>query len=513
MSQPNILFLFSDEHSFRFMGHIPEQQGGEPDVQTPNLDRLARQGTVFTDTYCQMPLCTPSRISMLTGLEAKDAGAWGNSSILRPELNTIPRTLQENGYETCLVGKMHLGGRRQFAGFRHRPYGDLTGDTGHQWEPVPEPAMGMRSRTKDAVGRTGIPESLMQERVITQESLSFLREHTSRNPDQPWFLCASFSRPHFPLTAPRRWIDRYPPDRITRPKVDAGGDAHDHPMSVKMREGFRTDEIEGPEMMNARSAYFACVSYLDEIIGDMLLQLEANGFLENTIIVYSTDHGELAGEHGMWWKHSWHEGCTRVPLITSTPEQRKGEAPPQQITTPVALLDLYPTFCGLSNTPKPPELHGCDLTKAVREGREPPDRPIVSDNLIPRWGEGTEFRSVRQGRYKYVRFRNVPPLFFDLEADPEEHVNLIQRGIPPQARSAYEHLKTYAEESLDFDEAERLKKERDEPLAEKLAIEAPNATGNLYVMPNGTLVNADDPLYNPTVITNDLQHFFCDMEE
>jgi choline-sulfatase len=202
MKQPNILFLLSDEHSFRCMGHVDNASGGEP-VHTPNFDRLAMQGTIFSDTYCQMALCTPSRLCILTGREVRGAGAWNNNSVLRPELPTLPRTLAEAGYETCLVGKMHLGGNQQFVGFRHRPYGDLTGRTGHQWEPLDDTDANAKMRIRTtAAGVTEIPESLIQDEVVARETLAFLREHRHTHPDQPWFLCASFSHPHFPLTAP-----------------------------------------------------------------------------------------------------------------------------------------------------------------------------------------------------------------------------------------------------------------------------------------------------------------------
>ncbi|MBN2712019.1 MAG: sulfatase-like hydrolase/transferase, partial [Planctomycetes bacterium] len=357
-TRPNILFLLSDEHSFRFMGHTPVEAGGEADVETPTIDKLASQGTVFTDAYCQMPLCTPSRISFLCGKEVRKSGAWCNESELRPTLDTIPGTLAKGGYSTCLVGKMHLGGNLQYCGFQYRPYGDLSGKCGHQWEPLGGEHGGMRGRTSVCVGVTEIPQSQLQEEIVATESLSWLREQRHRNPDQPWFLCASFSRPHFPLTAPQRWIDRYSPDKISRPKVGKSGDAWNHPMSEGMREGFKADEIGDEEMMRARAAYFACVSYLDEILGDMIARLDAAGFLDNTIIVYSSDHGELAGEHGVWWKNGWYEGCTRVPFIVSTPEQRRGERPAKRLETPVALLDLFPTMCGFGDVECPSGLDG-----------------------------------------------------------------------------------------------------------------------------------------------------------
>jgi choline-sulfatase len=505
----------SDEHSFRCMGHVPESEGGEP-VDTPTFDRLAAQGTVFTDAYCQMPLCTPSRICQLTGLEVRKSGAWANKSVLRPELDTLPKTFGRAGYETCLVGKMHLGGNQQFAGFRHRPYGDLTGQTGHQNEPLDDPnAHGMRVRTTGA-GVTHIPESLIQDEVVAHETVAFLREHRFAHPDQPWFLCASFSRPHFPLTAPRRFFERYWPDNVTEPRVPAAGDAYDHPMSVGMRVGFRADEISYDEMMHARAAYFANVSYIDEVIGDLLLRLDADGLLEDTIVVYTTDHGEMAGEHGVWWKNGWYEACTRVPLIVSLPQQRSRERPSHACRVPIAQVDLFPTLCALAGIAAPDGLDGVDLSSAVRGEGDAPERPIYCDALNPRWGPGTEFRSIRWRHFKYVVFRGAPPLFFDLDDDPGEQRNLLERGVPPGAREALAHLQALASTSIDFEAAERERLERDGGLAARYRQALPPATGNLYWMPPtaraplGKLVNADDPLYNPTVISVDPDHAFGD---
>jgi len=509
MDRPNILFLFSDEHSFRFMGHVDEADGGEP-AHTPALDHLAAGGTVFTDAYCQMPLCTPSRISLLTGREVRACGAWTNNSVLRPELSTIPKVLGAAGYETCLVGKMHLGGNQQFAGFGHRPYGDLTGRTGHQREPLDgKRRAAMRSRTADA-GVTGIPESLMQEEVVAQESLAWIRERRSAAPETPWFLCASFSRPHFPLTAPRRHLDRYWPDGVTAPKFPAAGDAYDHPMSVGMRNGFMADAIGRDEMMHARAAYFACVSYLDEIVGDMLLRLDADGLLDSTIIVYTTDHGEMAGEHGVWWKNGWYEACTRVPLILSTPAQRRGERPAGRCRTPVALVDLLPTLCGLAGADAPDGLDGTDLSAVVTDGAAAPDRPIFCDALTPRWGEGTEFRMIRHGRYKYVRFRSAGPLMFDLVDDPGEQRDLIRRGATGEAADAMARLGELAETSIDFDQAEAERLQRDGSLHEQYPQDLTASSGNLYLMPSGKLVCADDTLYRPTVIADNPAEAFGD---
>ena len=506
---PNVLFLLSDEHSFRCMGHVPEEDGGEP-VETPTFDRLAELGTVFTDAYCQMPLCTPSRMCILSGLEVRRSGAWTNQSVLRPELTTIPKTFAAAGYETCLVGKMHFGGNLQFAGFRHRPYGDLTGVCGHQWEPLEDENRNtMRVRTSGA-GVTGIPESAIQDNVVAHETVAFLREHTHANPEQPWFLCASFSRPHFPLTAPKRHLDRYWPNGVTEPRVPASGEAYDHPMSVGMRKGFKADDVDHDETMRARAAYFACVTYLDQVIGDLLLRLETDGLLDNTIIVYTTDHGEMAGEHGVWWKNGWYEACTRVPFIVSLPEQRTGEVPAYRCRTPVPQLDLFPTCCGLVGIEAPDTRQGVDLSPSGCSGEEPEDRPVFCDGLTPRWGKGTEFRSVRWRQFKYVIFREAEPLMFDLDGDPGEQTNLLQHELIGDARDAAAFLADWAAQSIDFNAAAQEWKQRDGGLAEEHRQNVAPGTPNAFLMPSGKVVSADDALYNPTVIAETPQEAFGD---
>lgn len=522
-ARPNVLFLFSDEHNYRYLGNRPEEEGGEP-VETPTLDGLAETSTTFEQTYCQYPLCTPSRISLLTGREPQHCGAWDNNYMLPPEHETLPETFSDAGYETCLVGKMHLGGDRQFCGFDNRPYGDLTGKTGHQVDPIspvsPERKHGgvvqaeralsdpLRARTADA-GVSEIPESQHQERIVAREATTFLREHTHSNPEQPWFLCASFSRPHFPVTAPARHFERYWPDGVSEPPIGREGDTADHPFTEAVVEGFRTDEIGEEERQRARAAYFACVSYLDEVLGDFLRTLEAEGFLENTIVVYASDHGELAGEHGLWWKHTWHEASTRVPLFVRLPTQYRGEMAAHEVETPVGLLDLYPTLCGLVDLEPPAELDGVDLSEAVRTGEEPDRGPVFTDNFVPRWGDGTEFRVVREGRFKYVHFRDLPDLLFDIEADPEERKNLLPEVIG-EAETAAERLCAIATESVDFEQFDSWR-ERDWTRTRDNELSIPKGTnGNTYLLPDGRVVDAETMLYKPDILTPNPERAFAD---
>lgn len=507
-TRPNILFLLSDEHSFRCFSHLDPAGEGEP-VRTPHLDRLAQRSCRFHHAYCQVPLCSPSRIGLLTGKDPMGSGGWDNGSILRPDVLTLPGQLAESGYTTALFGKMHLGGSRQFVGFQHRPYGDLTGDTGHQPDPIPTPrrpdrdlGCAIRSRTADA-GPSTIPEPLLQENVAANAALAFLRQHRHARPDRPWFACLSLSRPHFPLTSPSRFLDRYF-GRDLPSKVGRTGDTADHPMTRGMAEGFRVDEMSVDEANHARAAYFANVDFLDEIIGDFLAGLERSGLLDDTIVIYTSDHGELAGEHGLWWKNSWHEAAARVPLIIQTPEHRDGAHAPAVFDTPVSLADLMPTLLGLADAPVPDDLDGHDLGPAIATNREPDRGPVFYTNPTARWGLGTEHCVIREGRWKHVRFRGVgPDLLFDLERDPLEQSNRIE-----QEPAVADRLGATSRERWNFDDAQAAFA-KDQALLDRYPRRTERCT-NAWHLPDGRVVDADAPLYHPRVISTDINADFSD---
>ncbi len=512
--RPNILFLLSDEHSYRFLSARSREEGGEP-CRTPTLDGLIGQGAFFSQASCQMPLCTPSRIAMLAGRHAHRAGAWSNSSILPPELPTFASHLGEHGYTTCTIGKMHLGGSRQFAGFHHRPYGDFGGPCAHQYDPLSSyeagglrPGSDLRSRTMDA-GLLQIPESQLQEVAVATESIAWLRDHRQAAPDTPWMLMASFSRPHFPLTAPRRHLYRYWPEGVNEPRIAAGsGDSAHHPMTRGAVAGFRTDEIQHEEGRKARAAYFACVDFLDEILGDFLVRLERDGALDNTVIVYASDHGEMCGEHGLWWKNTWHESSVRVPLIISTPEHRRGEVPARVIDDPVSLADLFPTFCGFAGTQPPEGLDGLDLSGPSRSDQSSALNRrlgVITESLTPRWGEGTEFRAIRSRRHKYVAFRDAEDLAFDLVNDPDEQRNLLAHGEDSRATDS---LRAHLLDGFDFSAVEQTRLTQTQDLRERFVSRTEATTPNQILRGDGLLVEADSPLYDADVVSRDIDTDF-----
>jgi len=510
MDRPNVLFLMSDEHNPRFLSH---REGGEP-VQTPTLSDIAERGTDFESAYCPYPICGPSRKCMMTGQEVQECDAWSNeSSVYLPGTTTLPGTLRDDGYETCLVGKMHFQGTNQFNGFQHRPYGDLTGhgvqQPGHQPDPIDPDELDVQPRRQGiekgtripGAGVTQVPESMLQENVVARETISWLREHRHQRGDRPWFLTASFSRPHFPLTAPRRHFERYWPDNVPEPPVGYEGDTVDHPYTQERREDLHLESFTETELERARAAYFACVDFLDEVLGELLGTLDDEGFLENTIVVYTTDHGDMAGEHGLWWKQTWHEGSAGIPWSVQLPGHRSGDLNPASVSTPVNLIDLFPTLCGLTDVAVPDEVSGHDLSETVRTGAEPDRGPVFTDQL-------PTYRMVREGRYKYVAFRDAPELLFDLEADPHEQTNLAPDATGADA-AALERLSGVVEETIDFDAVEQQRREAEAEMeAYKLPI-APG-TGNSYLMPDGRLVDATTPLYKPDVLADRPDLVFTD---
>ena len=478
--KPNILFLMSDEHS-------PHAIGCESNdiVQTPNLDQLAASGTYFESAYCQVPLCTPSRMCMLTGKHAHRCSAWTNGSILFPEHLTMPAHFAEHGYATALVGKMHFGGKEQHNGFQSRPYGDLRGNAGHQTDPL-NPLSRIRGRTRLA-GVTEIPSSLLQERVINGETLEYLR---SQPTDQPWFLLASYSRPHFPLTAPKRLLDKYWPDNVDMPNIPPGHLEQTHRFAKGLRDNFNTQDIPPEEARKARAAYYACCEFLDETLGDLFALLERDGFLDNTIIVYTTDHGEMAGEHGQWWKSSYYEAAARVPLIIWDKQLQQSQG--TRVTAPVELNDLFPTLCARAGIPIPEDLDGADLTDLMSGNADGWRNTAITEY----WATQTTspMRMLRTPRYKYVAFPEDESILFDLETDPDEFENLSGREEYTELEaSLHEQLiGGFSWESVAEQKATDSVRSRD--------FKAPwgGGTPNQYTLPDGRIVDAETCLYRPS---------------
>jgi choline-sulfatase len=279
-------------------------------------------------------------------------------------------------------------------------------------------------------------------------------------------------------------------------------------MLEAVKDTFQADKIDEEETRRARAAYFAAVDYLDEVIGDLLSTLGDEGLLENTVVVYLSDHGELAGEHGHWWKHSWFESSVRVPWHLELPEHRRDTLAPTAIETPVSLMDLYPTLCGLLDVEVPGGLDGVDLSEAIVNESEPDRGPVVCDNFSRLWGDDLIYRMVIDGDYKYVQFNDAPEILSYIDSNPHETTNLAV-GFGDTYDDVLDRLRRIADSSLDF-ETLLERRAADEAFSEDRSLPIPQGTGNIFHLPDGRLVDMGSVLYRPSIITDDPSAVFSD---
>ena len=493
MTRPNILLILTDQHSPRVAGFA-----GDEVVRTQHLDALAQRSVQCDTAICASPVCTPSRMCMLTGKEPHRCAGWNNHWVIFSEHITWPAHFAANGYRSCLVGKMHFGGRDQMQGFAHRPYGDLRHGLGHQPDPIDYfPAYAGPS----GAGVTEIPESLLQDVVVTRESLAFLLEQQDRHPHEPWFVCASYSRPHSPFTAPGRYIRRYR-DKLPALNVPTDHENRLEPFARRMAQTETGQALSGEQTQRAREAYYACVDFVDDCIGELLNGLESAGMLENTIVIYTSDHGEMAGAHGLWGKVVYFEPSVGVPLLISGPEVCQGH---HRVQHPISLMDLFPTTCTLAGLPVPEGLDGVDcsallvnpLNGAPAREFAPSSYYAYGIRALGAAGKAADdapcsaMRLLRTERWKYVEVEGGAPLLFDLANDPEENVNLADREAQ---RERCRHMREALFTGFSWEQVHRQLADDRQRLAHLLSGQKPS-TPNQYMLEDGRIFDAEGDLY------------------
>ncbi len=488
MKRPNILFLLTDQHDPAVAGF-----GGNTVVRTPHLDALAAKSVQFSSAVCASPLCTPSRMCLLTGKEVHHCAGWSNHWAIFPEHLTWPAHFAAHGYRTCLVGKMHFGGRDQMQGFQDRPYGDLRHGLGHQPDPL---AMFPGYAAARSAGVTEIPESLLQDVVVTRETLAYVQEHAAGGDGRPWFVCASYSRPHPPFTAPGRYLRRYR-DRV--PPPEAGGMTPAEEFARARAAGHA--DLKPEEIRRGREAYYACVEFVDACIGELLNGLREAGLMENTIIIYSSDHGEMLGNHAIWGKSVYYDRAIRVPLLLSGPGIALGG---HCLDHPISLVDLYPTTCRLAGLPVPEGLDGKDFSsvlaapataasprEAVCSAYYQYGQAISFPAPVPESEPNRAWRTARSAHWKLVEVEGGATLLFDLNADPEEKHNLADR---PELTGRIEALRRELYRDFSWEQVHaQLKVDRGRLPAFKSG-RAPTMP-NQYRLPDGREFDAEAALY------------------
>ncbi|MXZ98189.1 MAG: choline-sulfatase [Acidimicrobiaceae bacterium] len=421
MSRPNILVVMADQLAPHFTGAY-----GHPLVRTPAMDGLAGRGARFDAAYCHSPICAPARFTMLSGQPVSAIGAWDNAAEFPASVPTLAHYLAMTGYRTVLSGKMHFVGPDQLHGFEERLTTDIY-PADFAWTPSWDEAdtrIGKWYHNMESLAEAG--RALATYQIDYDEEVGFASVRRlydlARDPDQrPFFLVASFIHPHDPYVARPEWWDLYDHDDIDLPEP-MPEDALD-PHTRRIRRGIEADTVgyTDNQCRNARHGYFANTSYFDSWVGRLVQVLEETGCADNTLVVVTSDHGDMLGDRGSFFKFSFFERSVRVPLIM---------AGPGVVNRPVAnvcsLLDLLPTLLDVATGGGTwPELGapiaGRSLWEAATGGRDPADE--ATGEYMAEMTSHPMFM-IRRGRHKYIHCDTDPPLLYDVEADPQERTNL-----------------------------------------------------------------------------------------
>ncbi|MCZ6632416.1 MAG: sulfatase-like hydrolase/transferase [bacterium] len=413
MDRPNILLLISDQHSKYHLGCY-----GDPLVRTPNLDRLAHSGMRFTNTYCASPVCAPSRMSFLTARTPSKNRVWNNNHLLHSGIPTFAHALGLAGYETALIGRMHFNGHDQRHGFEIRPlgeYGAIHPGASRQGAPlfqnISQATTGQSRIAVESAGR-GYASYHVFDETVADFTSNWLQEKARTPPDRPFAAVAGFLLPHCPFIGHKELFDYY------YDRVDIPEHTPNEPAAIRKFKQIRGLYPPLPEerIRVARAAYFAMCEFLDTQIGKILNTLRETGLDKNTLVIYCSDHGEMAGEHGCWWKSSYYEGSVGVPLIVSQP----GVVPQNTVSDLICnLIDIGPTLIDMSDGDPLPYADGQSFWPLLTGGQASNhSNETFSEHLGQ---EGIPSCMIRTGPWKcYTYHDNTPPVLYNLQDDPGE---------------------------------------------------------------------------------------------
>lgn len=397
-------------------------------LQVPNLSALASQSARFANNYTASPLCAPGRASFMSGQLPSRTRVYDNAAEFASAIPTYAHHLRASGYYTCLSGKMHFVGPDQLHGFEERLTTDIyPPDFG--WTPdyrKPGQRIDWWYHNLGSVTGAGVAEITNQMEYDDEvafhgvQKLYQLARQSEDEGRRPWCLTVSFTHPHDPYVARKKYWDMYENCPALAPSVPALDAADQDPHSRRLLEAsdYKNFDITDENIRRSRRAYFANISYLDDKIGELLDVLEATGMRDDTVVLFCSDHGDMLGERGLWFKMSFFEGSARVPLMISGPDIQDG-----LIEAPVSNLDVLPTLCDLAGIDMgeiAPWTDGESLLPLIRGGRRV--LPVLMEYAAE--GSYTPLVCIREGALKFVHCELDPPQLFDLENDPLEQRNL-----------------------------------------------------------------------------------------
>ncbi|MCX6326770.1 MAG: sulfatase-like hydrolase/transferase [Bacteroidia bacterium] len=419
----NILIIQTDEHNPRMFG-----AAGDPFAITPNMDKLARQGVLFSNAYSQNPISVPSRMSMLTGKYSQTIKVYGNGDPLTMNFTTFADQFNKNGYRSAIIGKMHFKGKgdEQLHGFE-RPFGDSGSEIiSGNWEKKQLDKLGqtlLSDRSPKLARVNDFPMEVHKDGGIVPYTKTFL----SKNKENPFILICSFTRPHFPFEASDKYYEMYK-GRVKLP-IDFDSDKKNWSVSSQMENSkYKFDQLTKEEIIHAREVYYGMITWVDDQIGLILDELDRQGLKENTLIIYTADHGEMAGEHCLWYKNTFYEGSAGIPFIISCPKLFRGNQISKSVT---GNIDIFPTICDAAGIQKPDGLEGKSLWPVLTGKESGNDRYIFSEN----YRGGIPGCMVCDQNWKYFVYQPCEKNMFtkevflyDMINDPNEMQNLANHA-------------------------------------------------------------------------------------
>ncbi|MBM7551548.1 choline-sulfatase [Thalassobacillus pellis] len=425
-NKPNIVLIMADQMAPDVVAAL-----GHPAVKTPNIDRLVESGVTFDNAYCNSPICAPSRASFVSGKHISEIEIFDNGSELSADTPTFLHHLRRGGYETVLAGKMHFVGPDQLHGFEkrvtteiHTAAFDLTPD----WSEGVYHNHGTGVERLKNPGVSELNNNLDYDEKVVHRTLEQIRTFKRTKNQRPFFLCSSYFHPHDPFHITDEYWRMYEDADIPMPEIPEGPLDDMHPFNQWIQKHHERDicKLTEEEIHKNRRAYYGMVTYFDDKVGQIVRELERLEMMDNTIIMVTSDHGEMLGEHGMWFKRTFYDPAAKVPLIISRP----GMFPQgKRVQKVVSLVDLAATIMELADVPDrdewTAEMDGDSFAKLLREGH---DDNWKDEAICEYYGEGPiqPMVMLRKGRYKYVHVHEHNPLLFDLETDPQEINNLAE---------------------------------------------------------------------------------------
>ena len=464
MQANNVVIVMSDEHTRSVMGAY-----GNSIVRTPALDRLAGCGVRFTNAYTPSPICIPARASFATGRQVFEHRCWSSAEPYFGQQQSWMHRLREQDHEVVSIGKLHYRSADDDTGFSQSILPMYLANDGRGWpQGLQRKPMAEFPQASEMAAVLGPGESryTRYDRDITSAAVDWLGRRERRQ-HKPWVLFVSFVSPHFPLTAPDEFYDLY--RHVDLPAPYDRDDWLRHPVMDAMRQFWNYADYfdEAGEKKGLRNYYGLC-SFLDDNVARVLAALEDNDLADRTGIIYTSDHGDMIGNHAIWGKSYMYEDSVGVPLCVTAPGIESAVNP-----TPVSLTDIGATvehMVGLDQNSDRLDWQGRSLLSFI--DRPEPGRPVISE--YHDGGSPCGFYMLRQGPWKYVHFsEGHPPLLFDLENDPRETNNLA--GEAAQA-GRLEQLRASLMRILDPEQVNRQAFSDQAKMIEKLGgLEAINA--------------------------------------